>query len=105
VISGRAPFIVTAPALRDLNIISSYIQEQSSPQRADEIETQLFNAFAALARAPGIGHRCEDYTARDVRFFAVHSWVIMYDPRARPLRILAILHGARDVRTILSRRR
>jgi plasmid stabilization system protein ParE len=102
-LAGR--FIVTPAALRDLDSISSYIEEQSGPRRADEIETRLFQAFADLARRPGIGHRRQDLTGRDVRFFTVHSWLVMYDYRVRPLRILAILHGARDVSTILARRR
>jgi antitoxin ParD1/3/4/toxin ParE1/3/4 len=58
-----------------------------------------------LAQSPPIGHLREDLTEEPVRFWSVHSYLIVYDPETQPLQILRILHGARDVRRILDEAR
>jgi antitoxin ParD1/3/4/toxin ParE1/3/4 len=60
--------------------------------------------MAALAGDPGIGHRRTDLTGADVRFFAVYSYLIVYRPSTKPLQVVAVLHGARDVLTLLKER-
>jgi plasmid stabilization system protein ParE len=32
-----------------------------------------------------------------VKFWPVHRYLVVYDPARDPTRILAVLHGARDV--------
>jgi plasmid stabilization system protein ParE len=45
-----------------------------------------------------LGHRREDLTARaDVLFWPVYSYLIIYRPGRRPIEILRVLHGKRDV--------
>jgi antitoxin ParD1/3/4 len=50
---------------------------------------------------PGQGHTRKDLTDLPVLFWPVGSYLIVYDPEKRPLEILRVLHGARDVETIL----
>jgi len=50
---------------------------------------------------PGMGHSREDLTARAVRFWAVHSFLIVYRPDTEPLQILRVVSGWRDVREVL----
>jgi plasmid stabilization system protein ParE len=36
-----------------------------------------------------------------VRFFSVYSYLIVYRPEPKPLQVVTILHGSRDVAGIL----
>jgi hypothetical protein len=47
------------------------------------------------------GHRRPDVTDRKVRFWPVGSYLVVYRADSTPLQIAAILHGARDVPTVL----
>jgi plasmid stabilization system protein ParE len=49
----------------------------------------------------GKGHIREDITDLPVRFWPVGSYLIVYDAGKRPIEILRVLHGARDVESIL----
>ena len=55
-------------------------------------------------RRPEIGHRRRDLCAdAKVRFHTVRTWyLLVYEIDTQPLRIVRILHGARDVAGELS---
>ena len=36
-----------------------------------------------------------------LKFWTVYSYLVVYDPDSRPLTIVAVLHGARDVEQLL----
>lgn len=36
-----------------------------------------------------------------LKFWCVYSYLVVYDPESRPLTIVAVLHGARDVGELL----
>jgi antitoxin ParD1/3/4/toxin ParE1/3/4 len=44
-----------------------------------------------------------DLTPLPVKFWPVFSYLIVYDPAARPLAIVRVLHGRQDVAAILHR--
>lgn len=96
--TGR--FSLTHRAQRDIEDIWRYIAEDN-PAAADRIETALYDAFAMLARNPQLGHKRVDLTRKPVRFWSVHSYMVIYDPRTQPLHILRVLSGYRDVSAIL----
>ena len=54
-----------------------------------------------LAEFPRTGHFREDLADKSLRFWPVYSYLIVYRPESRPLQIIRVLHGARDVRRIL----
>jgi len=55
-------------------------------------------AFRLLARFPETGHKRADVqTSEPVLFWPVGSYVVAYRPVPRPVIILRILHGARDL--------
>jgi plasmid stabilization system protein ParE len=62
----------------------------------------LHQAFRRLADSPGIGHMREDLTSREVLFWPLHSYLIVYRD-SNPLRIVRIIHGKRDVKKILKK--
>jgi plasmid stabilization system protein ParE len=53
---------------------------------------------------PGKGHVREDLTTRDVLFWPVRSYQIIYRSGTRPLEVVAVLHGKRNLRRILRER-
>jgi toxin ParE1/3/4 len=53
---------------------------------------------------PGAGHWRKNLTDEAVKFFPVYSYLIVYRPETKPLEIVSILHGHRDVQRILKDR-
>ena len=97
---NRAPFVVSPQALEDLEEMWLFIA-QDNVEAADRFEQKIRKTFCRLAENPGIGHRREDITDKPVLFWPVSSYLIIYDPGKRPVEVLRVLHGARDVETIL----
>lgn len=54
-----------------------------------------------LGESPGIGHLRQDLAVEPLRFWTVHNFLIVYRPEARPIQVVRVLHGARDVQAIL----
>ncbi|MDT7813402.1 MAG: antitoxin ParD1/3/4 [Acidobacteriaceae bacterium] len=97
-------YLLTPQAEDDLFDIWSYIA-QDSLDAANRVETQIYAACAFLASTPQAGHIRLDLTNRSVRFWTLPNYshyVIVYDPACDPLRIIRILHGARDIRRSLT---
>lgn len=94
------PYNVTPAARDDLQEIWLYIA-QDNPIAADRVETALYNAFSILAENPNIGHTRPDIIANHILFWGVYSYQIIYKPKSKPLQILRILSGYRDINHIL----
>jgi toxin ParE1/3/4 len=97
-------YVLAPQAARDLVDIWRYIRQESSAEMADRVESVIRSKFAYLADFPNTGHWRRDLTEAAVRFFSVYSYLIVYRPEIKPLQIVAILHGHRDVATILPER-
>jgi len=57
--------------------------------------------MAKLAKTPGIGHWRDALADKRHRFFLVYSYLIVYRHDIKPIRIVRVLHAARDVQSIL----
>jgi plasmid stabilization system protein ParE len=93
----------TPQAIDDLFEIWSYIA-QDSPEAANRVEEAVYQACAFLADTPLAGRIREDLTARPLRFWPAlpyRNYLIVYDPETKPLQIIRILHGARNIVNIL----
>jgi toxin ParE1/3/4 len=99
-----ARYVLAPQAALDLFEIWDYIKEQTSILVADRVESAIREKMAFLAGTPGAGHRRRDLTDADVKFFPVYSYLIVYRPEIKPLQIVSILHGRRDVGQVLSGR-
>ena len=93
-------FKLSAPARQDLREIRDYIALDNVPA-ARKFLARLTQSLRGIAEAPGKGHRRTDLTDLPVRFWPVGAYLIVYDPEKRPVEILRVLHGARDVEGIL----
>ena len=90
-------------AAADLEELFGYIAVDNC-DAADRVLDPIRDALRRFAERPGIGHRREDLTEHDLRFWPVGSYMIVYMPELKPIGIVAILHGARKVAAILSDR-
>lgn len=89
-------FVLTRAAARDVREICTYIATQR-PKAARSVRERIFLALQHLVQNPGIGHKRQDLTDKPVVFWPVSRYVIIYDPTKRPIRILRVLDGARDL--------
>jgi plasmid stabilization system protein ParE len=93
----------TPQAVDDLFEIWSYIAEEST-EAANRVEEAIYAVCDFLTRTPFAGRSREDLTPLPVRFWLVqpfrNCWII-YDPDSQPLRIIRILHPARNIERLL----
>jgi antitoxin ParD1/3/4/toxin ParE1/3/4 len=99
-----SPYILSPEALGDLVDIWLYIDSQSRAEVADRVVAAIRAKIEFLCQSPGVGHRRKDLSEHDLRYFAVYSYLIVYRPTTKPLEIVSILHGKRDVERILDDR-
>lgn len=98
------PYLVAPEAEGDLRQIWRYLLGEAGLAIANRIQGELVDAFEGLADVPGKGHRRPDLTNRDVLFFSVYQYMIVYR-RATMVEIVAVLHGKRDVKRLLRTRK
>ncbi len=97
------PYLVAPEAEDDLRQIWRYLLGEAGLAIANRIQGDLVDAIEGLADVPGKGHKRPDLTSRDVRFFSVYQYMIVYR-RAVPMEIVAVLHGKRDLKRLLKNR-
>jgi plasmid stabilization system protein ParE len=88
-------------AKTDLLQIWSYLAEHASFEVADKVAADLRDGMDEIGTSPGIGHRRSDLTKLPIKFYRVHSYLILYAPDEKPLGIVRVLHGSRDIASIL----
>ena len=71
---------------------------------ANRIDNEFHELFTSLGRMPGQGHTRKDLTPRSVLFFPLHSFLVVYQPNRRPIRVMAVLRAKRDVKHVLRER-
>jgi toxin ParE1/3/4 len=96
-------YIVAPEAQRDMLEIWGFIAVDDIAT-AEKVEAEFYQAFRSLARMPGLGHRREDLAPEDLLFWKLYSYLIIYKHIGNHIRVVAVLHGRRDVREILSER-
>lgn len=97
-------YVLAPTAADDLVEIWSYFERNGGLELADRVETVVLEKLAFLARSPGAGHWRRDLTSESVKFFVVYSYLIVYRPDTEPLQVVAILHGRRNLESLLKRR-
>jgi antitoxin ParD1/3/4/toxin ParE1/3/4 len=93
-------YVLSVDADLDLNEIWEYIATDSI-DAADGWMQKLFDAFEALGRVPGMGHKREDLTGHPVLFWPVGSYLIIYRAERSPIEIVAVTRGSRDIPAFL----
>jgi plasmid stabilization system protein ParE len=96
-------YILGRDADQDLEELWNRVSGDSVPA-ADRLIRILFRAFLELAKFPGMGHKRGDLTPLPVRFWPVGNYLIVYRSERRPIEVVAIVHGNRDVPAFLQHR-
>ena len=98
---------VLPAADRDLEDQAAYLAQEASLQIALRFYDDAGATFEKLARMPGIGQQRESANPRlaGLRVWRVESFenhLIFYRPTDKGLEIVRVLHGARDIDSILA---
>jgi plasmid stabilization system protein ParE len=101
-VKGR--YVLAPEAALDLVQIWSYIKENAGLEMADRVESGILEKILYLAGSPGGGHSRRDLTDEPVKFFPIYSYLVVYRPETKPLQVVAIIHGRRDVEQLLKAR-
>jgi len=99
-------YALTPLAQADIFSIWSFIAEDNEAA-ADRVEQAIYSACASLAAHHRRGHRRPDLTNHPVRFWPLTrypNYSIVYRPDTKPLQIIAVLHGKRDIPKLLHER-
>jgi toxin ParE1/3/4 len=89
-------FRFTPEARSDLRKILLDIAADN-PDSAERLRMEFHDMLHRLAKTPGMGHHREELLDRRDRFWAFYSYVICYAWQKRPIQIVAVVHGARDL--------
>jgi plasmid stabilization system protein ParE len=92
--------LVSPQARLDLLEIWEFIARDDI-DAADQVITEIEHAFMALADHPRIGHVREDLAPRDLRFWPVHSYLVVYRWEVQPIEIARVLSHWRDLVDLL----
>jgi plasmid stabilization system protein ParE len=70
---------LTAEAVADLTEIFDYIAG-GDIDAAQRVAAEIHDEMKKLAGDPGLGHKRSDLTSRDLLFWRVYSYLIVYQP-------------------------
>jgi plasmid stabilization system protein ParE len=99
-----ASYQFTPRALDNLGDIWDYIAADNA-DAADRVESAILAACESLARHPLLGSKRTEITPLPVRFWTVTrfpNFVVVYRPDTKPMQVIAVLHGMRNIRALLS---
>ncbi|MFM9956575.1 MAG: type II toxin-antitoxin system RelE/ParE family toxin [Phycisphaerales bacterium] len=95
---------MTLGASEDLMAIWCYLAENAGIRPADRLAAEFEQWFERLAENPRLGHARHDVAPSRLLFWVLHRYLIVYDSQTNPIRIVRVLHGARDLKTIFDSR-
>jgi antitoxin ParD1/3/4/toxin ParE1/3/4 len=100
----KPPFVLTSQAREDLTSILLEIAEEN-PDAAERLRVEFHEGLQALGRSPGIGHYHDELLSRKYRFWNFYRYVVAYAWQTKPIQVICVIHGARDLAAFLSLRR
>ncbi len=94
-------YVLSDEAKQDFDDIVTFVAADSI-QGARKLITDIEQAMARLGEMPRLGHVRDDLAESDVRFWVVHSYLIVYRAKMQPIQILRIVSGFRDLVELLT---
>lgn len=98
--------VFSRTARSDRREITAYTVKRFGLEQARRLRQTFQTKIASLARAPMTGHRREelDPSGRSFRYLTVlKSFIIVYEPAEDGIRVVRLLHGARNLAAELAR--
>jgi plasmid stabilization system protein ParE len=105
-VQTMSAYVLTPLAKADIFDIWSYIADNNE-EAADRVERAIYDACAFVAEGPMRGHIRPDLTSRSLRFWTLTrypNYSVVFRPETAPLQIVPVLHGKRNIRSILKQR-
>jgi antitoxin ParD1/3/4/toxin ParE1/3/4 len=100
-----AKWVLSPLAREELEAILEFVATESG---SDDVARRVAGDFVAaldkLAVSPRIGWQRAHLTGASTRWWRVHRYLLVYHPESQPLRVIRILHGARDLERIFRRK-
>lgn len=97
-------WVLSPVARTDLEAILDFIAEDSgSDSTVERVAGDFEEALNALVSSPRMGWQRTHLTGPGLRWWRVHRYLVIYEPESRPLRVIRIVHGARDLESIFER--
>jgi plasmid stabilization system protein ParE len=94
-------FLLAPAAKSDIfEIWNYYAAEVGGVELADRMRDEIFSGIRAAARKPD-GHLCRDLSDEQSRFWRVRKYLIIYRSETKPMQVVRVFHGARDVQAML----
>lgn len=93
-------FVLSEQARLDLYAIAEYLLTQAGVAIAHAVINEFHRDFALLGLFPQLAPR-KPKLHKSIRIWTRHPYLIVYTDRTKPLRIIRILHGARDVNNLI----
>ena len=90
---------VLPDAQQDIEDIDDWVVEHFGPDFADRTRAKFYNTFDLLTDFPQMGQTRRDVDSRDIRFFLVKPYWIVYQTGSTLL-IHRVYHSARDLSRI-----
>jgi toxin ParE1/3/4 len=90
---------LTPRAKRNLQAIWRHIAEDN-PKAADRLITRIFDKLERVGTHPGIGGPRPELS-KDARLLIEGNYLVIYEPKPNFVLVVAVVHGARDLREIL----
>lgn len=94
-------YVLSDHAERDLEDLVAFVAGDSF-RAARQVMADIEEALARLGEMPHIGHVRHELAEDDVRFWVVHSYLIVYRAEVEPIQVLRIVSGYRDLIGLLS---
>ena len=94
-------YVLTQSALNDVSEILRFVAEQDGVSAALHVQTGLIKAFDMLVSAPRAGRPLR-HSPAPLRQWRVFDYIDVYDAQTDPLVVIRVLHGARDLRSLLA---
>ncbi len=96
------PYRLSAEAERDYFEAFEYLAERN-PKAADKWGSRMIETFDGLAEWPLTGRIRPEYAPPNLRCWIEGDYAVIYDPFSDPLHIIALLHGAQDIPSLMAR--
>lgn len=98
-------FVLTPEAESDLLSIWEYIANAQSVPAADKAIARIYDACEELSDMPGLGHARPELLDERHKLWSVWSYLIVYRWQTKPLQIIAVVHGARELEVFFEKRK
>ncbi len=101
---SSASYLITDEAIDDLDEIDDFIaRRMGNPANAEVVRLYLKDAFERIGEAPARcgGKTWPHVTDLPVKFLTVRKFVLIYDDRVNPVRIIGIAGGRQDFERLL----